>query len=160
MAVFGRGRAAGARPADTGRLDCRGETATQLLTRCDALLSRLAGAGCDAAVLRVAGGLAVPEVQRLLAEPGIGKRLDGVILAAADGLSAVEGVARIEALGGTVMAISGALLRSPLAAREAAAATSVPLIPAEALSRPQKLARLLSDAPAMARAALELEMAA
>lgn len=131
---------------DAGALDSAGRDADTLLARSQGLLGRLAADGAQAAVLRIAGGLAVPEVSALLGTRGFADLVDGVVLAAADAMAAVEAAQRLAALGLPPIAIGGAITRSPLACREARAALDLPLLSAAELAQPAVLQRLLSAA--------------
>jgi hypothetical protein len=85
----------------------------------DTLVAR----GASVVVLEIADGLLQDET-RALAEslPGFA---DGAVLAVADGLSAVAGVSIMDELGVPVRVVSGLVTASPLASREAAAATGL-----------------------------------
>jgi hypothetical protein len=102
--------------------------ATMVGTR-DALVGR----GVSVVVLEIADGLLQEETQALAA--GLAGFADGVVLAVADALSAVAGVGIMAELGAPVRAVSGLLTASPLASREAAAATGLPVLsPAELIA--------------------------
>lgn len=132
-------------PADTGQLDSRALDDAALLARSAGLLSRLGAEDCTAGVLRIAGGLGVSEVRRLLTAREFRQQVEGVVLAAADALSAVEGLRWLQAQGLPVLALGGAVTRSPLALREVAAETDVPAIGNDDLAQPCRLQRLLSE---------------
>jgi hypothetical protein len=92
----------------------------------------LAGRGSDAVVLEIADGLLQTETAALLSSlPGFA---DAVVLAVCDPLSAVAGVRILNDLGVPVQAISGRVTASPLAAREAAAATGLDVLSPAALA--------------------------
>jgi hypothetical protein len=90
----------------------------------------LARRGATVAVLEIADGLLQSETRALTAcLPGFA---DGAVLAVADALSALAGVEIMHSLGVPVRIISGLLTASPLASREAAEATGIPVLsPAE-----------------------------
>jgi hypothetical protein len=95
----------------------------------DTLVAR----GASVVVLEIADGLLQDET-RALAEslPGFA---DGAVLAVADGLSAVAGVEIMRGLGVPVRVVSGLVTASPLASREAAAATGLAVLsPAELIA--------------------------
>ncbi len=95
----------------------------------DALVER----GASVVVLEIADGLLQEETRGLAA--GLAGFADGVVLAVADALSAVAGVGIMADLGTPVRAVSGLLTASPLASREAAAATGLPVLsPAELIA--------------------------
>jgi hypothetical protein len=90
----------------------------------------LVGWGASAVVLEIADGLLQEETRGLAA--GLAGFADGVVLAVADALSAVAGVGIMADLGAPVRVVSGLVTASPLASREAAAATGLPVLsPAE-----------------------------
>lgn len=112
-----------------------------------AVTQRLLGAVGDvqAIVLRVAGGLARRDTRALIAAPAFAARVDGVVLAAADALSAIEGARRIREAGLPLLAVSGAICRSPLAMAEARAGLGCPVIDPPSLALPARLQGLLGD---------------
>jgi hypothetical protein len=87
----------------------------------DALVAR----GASVVVLEIADGLLQEETKALAA--GLAGFADGVVLAVADALGAVAGAEIMAELGAPVLAVSGLLTASPLASREAAAATGLPV---------------------------------
>jgi hypothetical protein len=105
----------------------------------DALVAR----GASVVVLEIADGLLQEETQALAA--GLAGFADGVVLAVADALGAVAGVGIMAGLGAPVLAVSGLLTASPLASREAAAATGLPVWSPEELISGRAL-ELLSGA--------------
>jgi hypothetical protein len=105
----------------------------------DALVAR----GAAVVVLEIADGLLQEETRSLAA--GLAGFADGVVLAVADALSAVAGVGIMADLGAPVRALSGLVTASPLASREAAAATGLAVLSPEELIAGGAL-RLLSGA--------------
>jgi hypothetical protein len=91
----------------------------------------LAGRGASVVVLEIADGLLQEETRALAA--GLAGFADGVVLAVADALAAVAGVGIMADLGAPVQVVSGLLTASPLASREAAAATGLPVLSPEEL---------------------------
>jgi hypothetical protein len=93
----------------------------------------LVARGSSVVVLEIADGLLQAETQGLAA--GLAGFADGAVLAVADALSAVAGVQLLGESGVAVSVISGLLTASPLASREAAQATGLPVrTPAELIS--------------------------
>lgn len=131
--------------SDCGILSASGLSAGTLADLSRRMLGQLAGAGAEAAVLRVAGGMAVSEVADLLQSRPFAGLCDGVVLAAADALSATEGARQLRELGLPLIAVSGAIARSPLASREAAQTQSCPVLPVADLAQPATLHRVLSN---------------
>ena len=140
--------------ADAGLAATGGVSGADLLAVTDQLLASAAAGGADIALTRLAGGLAQREVRALLATPGFAQRFDGVLLTAADALSARAAVSTLQALGLKVRAVSGALCESPLAMREALP-LPCPLIAPAALAEAPGLAAFQPEAIALplARAA-------
>jgi hypothetical protein len=95
----------------------------------------LAASNPDVIVLEVADGLLQRETARLFSIPEFTGWVDGVVFAANDALGAQAGVAWLAARQLPVIAITGVLTSSPLAIREAEAATGLPVFNTMALSR-------------------------
>ena len=95
----------------------------------DTLVAR----GASVVVLEIADGLLQEETRGLAA--GLPGFADGAVLAVADALSAVGGMSIMRGLGVPVRVVSGLVTASPLASREAAAATGVAVLsPAELIA--------------------------
>lgn len=95
----------------------------------DTLVAR----GASVVVLEIADGLLQDETRGLAA--GLPGFADGAVLAVADGLSALAGVQIMGELGVPVRVVSGLVTASPLASREAAAATGLAVLsPAELIA--------------------------
>ena len=95
----------------------------------DTLVAR----GASVVVLEIADGLLQAETRGLAEE--LAGFADGAVLAVADGLSAVAGAAIMRGVGVPVRVVSGLVTASPLAAREAAAATGLAVLsPAELIA--------------------------
>lgn len=116
---------------DAGLSATGGVSGETLLAAADLLLAEASAQGAAVAITRLAGGLAQREVRALLATPGFASRFDGVVLTAADALSARAGVAVLQSAGLSTVAVTGALSASPLAMREAAPLPCLLLSPAE-----------------------------
>lgn len=86
------------------------------------LVAELEQRGCDVVVVEVADGLFQRETAELLASPAWQAAMHGVVFAAADAMGAVAGVQRLQAQGWQVLAFTGLVTASPLAAAEAEAA--------------------------------------
>ncbi len=98
-----------------------------------AIHAALVAEGAEAVVLEIADGLLQEETRSLLEERLV--EPDVVVFAAGDALSANSGVEILRGLDLPVRALSGLLSRSPLAAREAEAATGLPVLPPAALTQ-------------------------
>jgi hypothetical protein len=91
-----------------------------------AIRDGLASKGCDVVVLEIADGLLQEETAWLARR--LPEFADAVVFAAVDALSARSGVALLREIGVPVRAVSGLVPRSPLATREATAATGLPVL--------------------------------
>ncbi|MEO6199782.1 MAG: DUF1611 domain-containing protein [Cryobacterium sp.] len=100
------------------------------------LVNHLTTSGCSANFIEVADGIYQAETSRLLDSNAFHTLIDAVVFAAPDAMGAAAGVAHLRALGHDVVAVSGLLTRSPLAIREAAGATGLPVLNLEHLSDP------------------------
>lgn len=92
------------------------------------LIGHAADLGCDVAVVEIADGLQHEETATLLRSPRIRDAGLGVVFAANDALGAKAGLDALVAWGYRVFALSGQLTRSPLAIREAARSTGMPVV--------------------------------
>lgn len=97
------------------------------------LARHLCTAGVDAIVLEIADGLFQQETAELLKSQVFSKRVDAIIFAAKDALSAVAGVEWLRRHNLPILAVSGVLTSSPLAMREARAAIGLPVLDPETL---------------------------
>jgi hypothetical protein len=115
---------------DFGMASTFGYPVQRLLATMCAIRDRLVFLGADVVVLEIADGLLQAETRALCAVlPGFA---DAVVLAVGDALGAVAGMGVLTELNVVVGAISGLVTASPLASREAAAATGLAVIsPAE-----------------------------
>ncbi len=102
------------------------EPVSALLSGTQKLLHNLGALGCEAAVVEIADGINQEETAELSRHPLIKTLFDGVLFAAGDALGAVSGAERLLAQGHNVLGISGAVMRSPLAAREISYACHLP----------------------------------
>lgn len=91
-----------------------------------AIRDALVNDGADAVVLEIADGLLQSETQALAAD--LGEVADGVVLAVSDPLGAKAGSEMLRQWNAPLLAVSGLVSASPLAAREVVAATGVPVL--------------------------------
>lgn len=98
------------------------------------LTAHLQAQGVDAVVLEVADGLYQEETAALLGSRRFAEVVDGVVFAAGDAMGAAAGSQWLRRHGLPVLAVTGALTASPLAAREAARATGLPVLDLDALT--------------------------
>ncbi len=120
------------------------------------LTDRLAADGCEVVVLEIADGLYQRETAALLVDPVFAERVDAVLFASCDALSASAGVSWLSERGLAPLAVSGVLTASPLATRETAAATGSDVWDLAQLSDP-RAARTLFDGLLAARAEADCE---
>jgi hypothetical protein len=110
---------------DFGMSSTFGYPVERLITAMRDMRGALVADGAQIVVMEIADGV-LQEETRALAEqlPGFA---DQVVLAVGDGLGAVAGVELLARLGVGVRVISGLVTASPLASRETAAATGLPV---------------------------------
>ncbi|MEI4233274.1 hypothetical protein [Roseovarius sp. D22-M7] len=99
----------------------------------DTLVATAAARCAEVVVVEIADGVFQQETQAILNASRIRDRLDGILFAAPDALSAVGGVTVLEQKGLAPFAISGMVGCSPLATAEAAEATGLPILSREDL---------------------------
>ncbi len=92
------------------------------------LVSHSASLGADIIILEVADGLFQRETAALVGSKTFHSMVDGVLFAASDALGAIGGIEWLRQRGLPVIALSGLLTASPLAMRESAAHTDVPVM--------------------------------
>lgn len=107
------------------------------------LVDHLTDSGSKVNFVEVADGIYQSETSRLLDCPSFHSRIDAVIFAAPDAMGAAAGVTHLRSLGHNVVAVSGLVTRSPLATRETAEATGLPVLGLHDLSTPAVSAALL-----------------
>ncbi len=99
----------------------------------DTLIATAAARGADVVVVEIADGVFQQETRAILKGSRIRNRLDGILFAAPDALSALGGVVVLEGMNLSPFAISGMVSCSPLATAEAAEATGLPILSREDL---------------------------
>lgn len=99
----------------------------------ETLIGTAAAAGAEVIVVEIADGVFQPETRAILQRSLIRDRLDGILFAAPDALSALGGVHVLEKVGLSPFAISGMVTCSPLARAEAAEVTGLPVLSREDL---------------------------
>ncbi|WP_170415616.1 hypothetical protein [Ruegeria atlantica] len=115
----------------------------------DTLVATAASRGAEIVVVEIADGVFQRETRAILQSSRIRDRLDGILFAAPDALSALGGVTVLEKVGLSPFAISGLVSCSPMAATEAAEATNRPILSREDLWSPVTIAKHV--APLMRR---------
>lgn len=129
---------------DAGMVSTYNEPLQRIETGLDTLLAGAAAAGCEVALVEIADGVLQQETAALLQRPSIRALFAGVMFAAPDALAAVGGCATLRALGIEAFALTGTLSLSPLGAREAEAATGLPVLLREELCDPARASTLLA----------------
>lgn len=119
----------------------------------DTLVSHLACTGADLIVLEIADGLCQAETAALLSSQVFFRNVDALLFAANDALGAAAGVRWLRERHLPVAGITGSLTRSPLALREAASATGLPVYHLGQLSDPALVNNLLKPLHAISERA-------
>jgi hypothetical protein len=142
---------AGAQPAlnfvDGGYASTYLCTLPELLDLHALLLSHAAAEGAEWAVVEIADGLLQRETAALLQSPAFTATVDAWVFATGDSLAAMAGVTLLRGWHLEPTALSGLLSLSPLAIREAQAATGVQCFTAKELEQGVLNARLLGNQP-------------
>jgi molybdopterin-guanine dinucleotide biosynthesis protein len=108
------------------------------------LVGHLAAAKVDVIVVEVADGICHQETRELLESEPFDELVDGVLFAATDALSAAAAVDYLSDRPVPLLAISGMVSASPLAAREAETITGLTVIDIAGLRDPEQLAGLVA----------------
>ena len=106
------------------------------------LVAHLAEAKVQAVVLEVADGLFQRETAGLLRTGAFRDLVDATLFSSGDAMGACSGSDWLSAAGLAPLALTGAMTRSPLAAREAADASGLPVLGLDDLSDPDTARRL------------------
>ena len=130
---------------DAGMATTFGVPLDTIETASKSLLSTLHLAECDVAVVEIADGLFQEETRQIAESKAFQSIFGGVVFASADALGAVAGAHRLGSLGYNVLALSGALLRSPLAAREASANAGLPVCDLHEFHTPETIAAIMDS---------------
>jgi len=112
-----------------------------------ALLARLAEAEVDVAVVEIADGLLQSETAALVELGKARGWFDGFVFAAGDAMGAAFGCGWLAQRGIAALAVSGVVSASPLASREAEAATGAPIATLEQLRDPVAAAQIIFSEP-------------
>jgi len=131
---------------DFGMPSTFGYPTERLVSTLFGIRDRLVEEAADVVVLEVADGVLQSETRALAAQ--LPEFADHVVLAVGDALGAVAGIDVLEALGVPVRVVSGLITASPLASREASAATGLPVLSPAELARGAAVG-LLADAGAL-----------
>ena len=108
------------------------------------LVATAANAGAEVIVVEIADGVFQQETRAVLAGGGIRDRLDGILFAAPDALSAMGSVFVLEQYNLSPFAISGKVSCSPLAVAEATEVTGLPILSREELCDPRVVSQCVA----------------
>lgn len=120
-----------------------------LLSVLDRVQAAMAQAGMQALVMEVADGLLQRETAMLLRAPHFAQRVDACLFSSGEAMGAVAGLHWLQQQRLPVLALAGAMTRSPLARAEAEAATGLPALGLTELGDPGTALRLLREAAAL-----------
>jgi len=101
------------------------------------LMGHLHGLGAEVIVLEIADGLFQQETAMLLESPKFKANVDAIIFAAGDAMGAHGGAEWLNDRNLPIVALSGCVSASPLAAREAQKVTGLPMLGLDELSSPE-----------------------
>ena len=101
----------------------------------DLLVGHLAGANVETVVVELADGLLQDDTSALVESETFRRLVEGIVFASNSAMGAKSGADWLRARNLPLLAISGVLTTSPLAAREAAKATGLPVLSRHDLSR-------------------------
>lgn len=139
---------------DAGHASTFGLDADALTAIAAKLLGALDERHCDIVICEIADGLLQKETAALLDIAKQKRWFDGLIFAAGDAMGAAYGANWLRERQHDLIAISGLISASPLASREAAAVTGVPIVGIDRLTDPVEVAKLVfAQAPALQRVA-------
>jgi hypothetical protein len=108
------------------------------------LIATCAAGGAEVVVCEIADGVFQQETRAVLAGSAIRDRLDGILFAAPDALSAYGAVQVLDRLGLSPFAISGLVSVSPLARAEAEAVTGLPILSRDDLRTPDVIRPMIA----------------
>ncbi|WP_350333675.1 hypothetical protein [Coralliovum pocilloporae] len=109
------------------------------------LVGAAADRGAQMVVVEIADGVFQNETASILKGSSIIDRMNAVLFAAPDALSAAGGVETLRKHGLTPLAVSGTVTNSPLALREAEAATGVPFMSKNDLRDPRLVREMVES---------------
>jgi hypothetical protein len=112
---------------DAGHATTAGLDPAAVLDCANSILDHLEAAAPDVIVVEIADGVLQRETRALLSEPRFVSRIDAILFAAGEALSALAGANWMTARGLPLVGLTGVLSASPLASREAAAETGLPV---------------------------------
>ncbi len=132
---------------DAGHASTFGLSTDALTDVATTLLAALDERDCDIVICEVADGLLQTETAALLEIARREAWFDGLIFAAGDAMGAAYGAQWLLDRQHDLIAISGLMTASPLASREAAAVTGLPIVGIGQLTDPVEVAKLIFSKP-------------
>jgi len=110
-----------------------------------ALVAHLQNAGVDVILLEIADGLFQHETAALVESPRFAEFVDALLFASGDAMGAAAGARCLQARGYRLLGLAGALEAAPLQAREAEAATGLPVYRRSELADPHAAAQIFAQ---------------
>lgn len=141
------GAAAAVDFTDAGHASTFGVDTAGLTGIAESLLAALDDRSCDVVICEIADGLLQQETAALLEVARQKGWFDGLIFAAGDAMGAAYGANWLIERQHDLLAISGLLTASPLASREAASVTGLPIVGIAQLTDPIEVAKLIFSKP-------------
>jgi hypothetical protein len=138
---------------DAGFATTYREPVERILKGAKCLIADAVAAGAEVILLEIADGLHQRETADLMRGAELLGLTTGVVFAASDAMGAQAGAEWLGQAGHRVLAISGKMTASPLALREAEAATGLPVLTSEALRTPEIACLLTHSSETMALSA-------
>lgn len=139
---------------DAGHASTFGVDTEGLARIASMLLSRLAGADAEVAIVEIADGLLQAETAALIEMAQQNGWFDGFVFAAADAMGASFGASWLAQRGIVPLALSGLVSASPLAASEAVRVCNLPVATLEDLRDPVRVTKIaFRNAPCLLEAA-------
>ncbi|MBV1786824.1 hypothetical protein KQ940_02025 [Marinobacterium sp. D7] len=129
---------------DAGYASTVGMTPTQILEILSRIEQRALQHRADVMVIEIADGVLQPETSALIADPDFVGRFDGALVAADNAASAAYVAQRVAMAGLPILAISGALTRSPVACQEVVAATALSVFTPDQLQTAEVIQTVLA----------------
>lgn len=135
-------------PTDLGYVSTATLDQVALVELMTGLLTHLGQHILDVVVVELASPLCDADTGTLIRTAPFADLVDGAILAAPDAAGAVAGARLLDRAGVPVIALSGTLMRSPLAVRVAFSATGLACLRIEELAQPRRAETLFMDVAA------------
>ncbi len=135
-------------PTDLGHVSTATLDQPALVELMTGLLTHLGQHPLDVVVIELVSPLCDADSGTLIRTAAFADLVDGAIIAAPDAAGAVAGARLLERAGVPVIALSGTLMRSPLAVRVAFSASGIACLRLEELAQPRRAETLFMDVAA------------